>query len=205
MAQQLTGRQKSEAKRQIVISNPSVCYFCKSTGLTEADKFCPNCGFPQRGGQVAMKKFIWNVKNKHVLLVDQKKAISKARDTLFGIGALFLLFAVLSLTTVENGLIMFIASLIVAGGYVGLGFWSIKNPFPAILTGFFVFVTLLVLQGVIDPGSIFKGALGKGFIIAGLFYGYKGVKDSTVLEKELESIKKVKDLKTPDELSEMPS
>ena len=58
---QITGRQKSEAKRMIVISNPSVCHYCKSKGLTESDKFCPNCGFPQRGSQALMKNFIWNI------------------------------------------------------------------------------------------------------------------------------------------------
>ena len=69
----LTGRQRSEARRQIVITNPSVCYFCKSIGLTETDNFCPNCGFPQRGGQMAMKKFIWNMPKGVCMYTQQSK------------------------------------------------------------------------------------------------------------------------------------
>ncbi len=203
MAKQLTGRQRSEAKRQIVISNPSVCYYCKSTGLTEADKFCPNCAFPQRGSQTIMKRFIWNINNKHTLLADQKKAINKARNMLFGLSILFILFSILLGAITEFNLVVLITNFVVAGIYLGLGLWSRKNPFPAILTGFFLYITLLVSNAVIDTITIFQGLLMKGFVIAGFVYGYKGVKDSAILEKELESIKKAKDLTVPNEVSEM--
>ncbi len=203
MALQQTGRQRSEAKRQIVISNPSVCYYCKSTGLTETDKFCPNCAFPQRGSQTMMKKFIWNINNKHTLLADQKKAINKARNILFGLSILFTLFSILLGVITEFNLAVLLTNLVVAGIYLGLGLWSRKNPFPAILTGFFLYITLIVINAVIDPNTIFQGLLMKGFVIAGFVYGYKGVKDSAILEKELESIKKAKDLTVSNEVSEM--
>lgn len=203
MAQELTGRQKSEARRQIVISNPSVCYYCKSTGLTDGDKFCPNCGFPQKGSQPAMKRFIWNINNKHTLLADQKKAVNKARNMLFALAALFAVCSVLLGAIIEFNLIIVLTNLIVAGLYLGLGLWSRKNPFPAILTGFFLYVTLIVINAAIDPKTILQGILFKGFIIAGFIYGYKGVKESAILEKELESIKKAKDLTTPNDLSEL--
>ncbi|MBN8694004.1 MAG: hypothetical protein J0L69_12485 [Bacteroidetes bacterium] len=203
MSKQLTGRQRSEARRQIVISNPSVCYYCKSTGLTITDAFCPNCGFPQRGTQVQMKKFIWNINNKHVLLDKQKKAISKARNILFGLSILFFVFSLILGLGVEFNLFILISNLIVSGIYLGLGFWSIKNPFPAILTGFFLYITLIVINAVFDPATLLQGALMKGFVIAGFIYGYKAVKESAALEKELESIKKAKDLNIPDEVSEL--
>ena len=202
MAKQ-TGRQRSEARRQINISNPSVCYYCKSTGLTELDKFCPNCAFPQRGSQANMKKFIWNINNKHVLLADQKKAIRKARNLLFGLSILFVLISILQGVTSEFNLIILASNFVLAGIYLGLGLWSRKNPFPARLTGFFFYITLIVINAIIEPTSIFQGLLVKGFIIAGSVYGYKGVKDSAILEKELESIKKAKDLTVSDEVLEM--
>jgi|GEM_PF-429905 len=203
MAKQLTGRQRSEARRQIVISNPSVCYYCKSTGLTDADKFCPNCAFPQKGSQTLMKKFIWNINNKHSLLVDHKKAINKARNILFGLAILFTLFSILLGVVIQFKLVLLVTNLVIAGLYLSLGLWSRKNPFPAILTGFFLYITLIVINAVIDPGTIFQGFLMKGFVIAGFVYGYKGVKDSEILEKELESIKKAKDLTVPNDVSEL--
>lgn len=203
MANQQTGRQRSEARRQIVISNPSVCYYCKSTGLTDSDKFCPNCGFPQKGNQALMKKFIWNINNKHSILADQKTAINKARNILFGLAILFALFSILLGVVVSFNLIVLITNLVVSGIYLGLGLWSRNNPFPAILTGFFLYITLIVINAAIDPTTIYQGIIMKGFVIAGFVYGYKGVKDSAILEKELESIKKAKDLTIANELSDM--
>jgi hypothetical protein len=203
MALQLTGRQRSEARRQIIISNPSVCHYCKSTGLTLTDNFCPNCGFPQRGSQVQMKKFIWTINNKHTLLTNQKKAVNKARYTLFGLSALFVLFSI-GLGFINGfNLILLLSNFVIAATYLGLGLWSLKNPFPAILTGFFLYITILVINAILDPTSILSGLLIKSFIIGGFVYGYKGVKESAILEEELASIKKAKNLAVPNEMSEV--
>jgi hypothetical protein len=203
MAIQQTGRQRSEARRQIVISNPSVCYYCKSTGLTEADNFCPNCGFPQKGNQAQMKRFIWTINNKHTLLENQKKAVNKARYILFGLAGLFTLFSILLGAVLKFDLATLVSNFIIAAIYLGIGLWSLKNPFPAILTGFFLYITIIVINAILDPVSIFSGLLIKGFIIGGFIYGYKGVKESEALEEELASIKKAKDLAVPNEVSEM--
>ncbi len=205
MAKQLTGRQRSEAKRAITITNPSVCYYCKSTGLTSTDNFCPNCGFPQRGTQISMKRFINNIRNKHILLADQKKAISKARNILFALSGLFVLYAfVWAFADGEFSAVVLIAGLVISAIYLSLALWSRKHPFPAILSGFFFYTTLIVLMAIIDPASIFSGLMWKVIIIGAFYYGYKGVKDSEVLEKELEFIKKAKDLTIKDEMSEVP-
>jgi hypothetical protein len=203
MALQQTGRQRSEARRQIVISNLSICYYCKSTGLTETDNFCPNCGFPQRGSQAQMKKFIWTINNKHTLLTNQKKAVNKARYTLFGLSALFVLFSI-GLSFIDGfNLILLLSNFVIAALYLGLGLWSLKNPFPAILTGFFLYITIIVINAILDPATIFSGLLIKSFIIGGFIYGYKGVKESAILAEELASIKKAKNLAVPNELSEV--
>jgi hypothetical protein len=203
MAKQQTGRQRSEARRQIVISNPSVCYYCKSTGLTESDNFCPNCGFPQKGNQASMKRFIWNVNNKHTLLDKHKKAINKARNILYGLSAICLVVGILVGVLTKSNISIIITNVIASGIYLSLGLWSRKNPFPAILTGFFVYITIQVINVIYYPSTIYQGLVLKAFIIGGFVYGYKGVKDANALEKELESIKKAKDLTVPDEVSEM--
>ncbi|MBK6986475.1 MAG: zinc ribbon domain-containing protein [Bacteroidetes bacterium] len=200
---QITGRQKSEAKRMIVISNPSVCHYCKSKGLTESDKFCPNCGFPQRGSQALMKNFIWNINNKHTLLYKQKKAVSKARNILFVLSGLFAFFAILLGLLIDTNMAILISNFVVSLIYLSLGLWSKQNPFPAILTGFFVYISLMVINAVIEPTTLLKGLFMKVIVIGAFVYGYKGVKESEELEKELESIKKAKDFTIPDELSEV--
>ncbi|MFO0356184.1 MAG: hypothetical protein ACK50A_04455 [Sphingobacteriaceae bacterium] len=192
MTRKITGRQKSEARRKIVITNPSICYYCQSTGLTQDDLNCPNCGFPQRGSQVAMKRFIWNVNNKHILLDDYINAIDKARYILISISVLCLVMAFLFLKS-DDRILQFsfiLTSLI----YILIWHWSKSKPRQAILTGLIVYVVFLIVSGVFDPSSISKGGFGKIYILVGLYFGYKSIKKGLSLLAELETIKKAVDL-----------
>jgi hypothetical protein len=199
------GRDKSIANRTIEIADLSICYYCKTTGLTEKDKFCPNCGFPQRGSQVEMKRFVWNINNKKLLLADHKKAVDKARNILFVLAGIFPLFGLIIGALSDMDLFVIVSNFIVGGIYLGLGFWAKKNPFPAILTGFCLYITIMVISAVVDPTSIVKGIIMKVIIIGGFYYGYKGVKEAEALEEELAVVEKARDLKASDELSEVQS
>lgn len=206
MAKNLSGRQRDDARRNIVIADLSVCYYCKSKGLKEEDKFCPNCGFPQRGTQYEMRKFLSEVNLKHRLLQDHKKAVNKARYILFGLSALNFIVAILLAVIVRINVISFISVLILSGIFLGLGLWSRKNPFSAILTGFFVYVVLQVIQALLNPQSIFNGIILKIIIISGFIYGFKGAKEASDLEEELNNIKQSKNFSDTDgEMSTMPN
>ncbi|MDP4266278.1 MAG: hypothetical protein Q8880_02440 [Bacteroidota bacterium] len=181
-------------KCHIVIEDYTKCHYCKSIGLTQDDTFCPNCGFPQRGTQTEMRNFIWNIRNKKLLLKEQKKAINKGRNILFILAGLNLLFGIVLIVTGKINISVILGIMISAVIYFGLGIWSMKNPFPAILTGFFIYIVLSVIGAINDPKSILNGIIIKAFIIFAFIYAYLGVKDAEKLEKELESIKKAKDL-----------
>ena len=198
MKKKQTGRQRSEEKRTIVVSDLSVCYYCKSKGLTEKDRTCPDCGFPQRGSQVEMKRFIWNINNKHLLLNQHKKAIEQARNILFGLFALFTGLAVLFFVIKEN-FAEFVVFLLVGTIYLGLGLYSKYRPFVSILSGFILFIVTLIIHGVIDSESIFKALFMKGVVIAGFYYGYRGVSSAENIEAELELIKNAKLINTSEE------
>jgi hypothetical protein len=199
MSNTLTGRQRSEAKRQIVITNPSVCYYCKSTGLTEADNFCPNCGFPQKGTQSQMKRFLWLIRNKENLLDDKKKAVNKARNILFVLAGIFAVFGALFSLVMNQDVSVMVLNFIIAAIYLALGFWSRKSPLPCILIGFALYVIVIAINAVIDPVTLIQGLLMKVVVISALVYGYKGAKDSEEMEKELASISKAKNLVVQDE------
>ncbi len=196
-------KQRIRQQSIIQIADLSKCYYCKSTGLKETDKFCPNCAFPQRGTQGEMKKFLWNIRNKKKLLEDQRKAINKARNILYILAGLNLLLGILMGIVLMKDASVFIACVICAIVYALLGLWSTKNPFPAILTGFFFFIVIITLNAIVDPSTIMKGIIWKGIIIYGFVYGYKGVKKAEELEKELKSIKTAVDLNIPDEVQEL--
>jgi hypothetical protein len=177
-------------RKEITITDYSTCYFCKSTGLTENDKFCPNCAFPQRGTQADMQKYLALFKNKELILEEQKTAINKARNILFALAGLNLLFAILFGLVINNDFPALIIQFIVSMAYLALGFWCMKKPFPAILSGFFVYVVLQVMNAVYDPTTLYKGILWKVIIISAFVYGYKAALQSDKLEKDLASMKK---------------
>lgn len=187
-------RERRLKQSEIVIKDFTTCYYCKSTGLNEQDKFCLNCRFPQRGSQIEMKKFLNGLRLKNKLLVDKKKSVKKARNILYILAGFNLLFGLILGAIVNFDIEILISSLIGAGIYFGLAVWSKNKPFAAILSGFFIYIVFNVINAIADPHTIYQGIIWKIIIISGFVYGYKGVKDSEKLERELNSIKESKDL-----------
>ncbi len=183
-----------QKKDETDIVDLTICYYCKSTGLNEEDKFCPNCRFPQNGTQREMKRFLVNVANKKQLLIDKKKSVKKARIILFILAGLNFVFGIVFGIVLNFNIQILIGSILGALIYFGLGMWSRKNPFPAILSGFLIYVVFNVITAIANPATIVQGIIWKVLIISGFVYGYKGVKDSEALEVELASIKEAKDL-----------
>jgi len=181
-------RQRHLQKHRIVINDLSICYHCKTTGLTEDITFCPNCGFPQRGSQVDMKIFMNNHRKKNQLLKEQKKAVKKARIMLYILSGFYLVSSIAVGLINELNLPILIGGLMSSGIYFGLAVWSKTSPFPAILSGLFVYIIFNVIAGILDPHTIYQGLLWKIIIIGGFIYGYKGVKEGEKLERELNSI-----------------
>lgn len=194
MSKDLTGRQRDDAGRNIVITDLSVCYYCKSKGLKEEDKFCPNCGFPQRGTEQEMRKFLAEERSKQWLMQDHKEAVNKTRFVLFGLSALYFILAVLMVVSPGTNIFFSIIVFIFSGAFLGLGLWSKKNPFSATLAGFLVYALSLDIQTHIIPPSIFNGTVLKVIIFLGLLYGAKTAKDASDLAKKLNNIKQSKNV-----------
>jgi ribosomal protein L37E len=181
---------------QIIINDLSVCEYCYTTGLSETDKFCPSCGFPQRGTQTEMKKFIWTIENKREILATQKKAINKARNILYILAAINLIFGFIVGFLSDINLAIIISGTLTAIIFYALAEWSEKDPFPAILCGFFVYIAFIIMSAFADPNTLYQGLIIKIFIITWFIYGFKGAVDSRKLDKDLQSIRKVNDLKS---------
>lgn len=181
-------------RNKIEIEDISTCYYCKSTGLKEEDHFCFNCGFPQGGTQEEMKLFIWKIKNKEQLLLEKKRSVKKATTILYVLAVINLVFGIILGLLVEINILVLIVSVVVAGIYLALGLWSVKQPFPAILSGFFVYISFNVINAVADPTTIYQGIIWKILIISSFIYGYKAVKDSQKIEAELEIAKNSKNI-----------
>lgn len=181
--------------KAIEIEDYSVCYHCKTKGLKEDDFFCPICRFPQRGTQDEMRKFLQDMNRKHDLVHEKQNSINKARYVLFGLSFINLLLGTLiGFFSEYKSTAFFIASAIVAGIYLALGLWSIKKPFAAIITGFFVYIIFVAINAIGDPHTLYQGLFWKALIISAFVYGYLGAKDADKLEKELNDVLQAKDL-----------
>jgi hypothetical protein len=159
-----------QTKYDVEISDITVCFYCKTEGLTENDHYCPNCGFPQRGNLQEQKSFLCDVDNREIQMGQQKITLGFARYILFCIAIINLVVGILgvSYTTEE---VTYIPELIMAVIYMFLGIWATKKPFPAILTGLIIYVVMIIFKGIILPQSVFSGIIMKAIIIAAFCYG----------------------------------
>jgi hypothetical protein len=112
------------------------------------------------------------------------KHIRNARNILFVVAGIQLL----GLLTVKNeddlarsitiGIIVFVALL-----FAGLAFWTKKRPFAALLTALILYGSLLILDAVFEPSTIYKGLVLKIGIIVSLISGLRNAKEAEDLKK----------------------
>lgn len=118
-------------------------------------------------------------KNKHF---DADKVVKSARTTLFVMSGITFLSGVV-FYFLSKELAVLIVNIILTVIYVALGFWSKKKPLAAIFSGLVLYVTVIVLNGLIDPSTIFKGIILKGVV---LFYLGKGLYSAKAAQKNNE-------------------
>lgn len=143
-------------------------------------KFCVNCGFPENGTEQEKSKFI---AEKAILRSKQREApkrIKSARNTLFIIGGIQLVFS-LFIYFMQDDTAELIAGAVVFVIYLLLGFWSQKKPLIALILGLLVYLTLIGLAAMVDPSTLAKGIIMKVIIIA--FLG-KGINSALELRKK---------------------
>ncbi|MCG3136011.1 MAG: hypothetical protein HMLKMBBP_03798 [Planctomycetes bacterium] len=72
------------------------------------------------------------------------------------------------------------SNFVLAAGFVGLWIWAKRNAFGATLTAFIAFLTLVLVNAVVDPATIVQGVIVKILVIAALL---KGLKSGLALRK----------------------
>ncbi|MDR3716157.1 MAG: hypothetical protein P4L51_25420 [Puia sp.] len=80
--------------------------------------------------------------------------------------------------TLTVGIVVFIALV-----FAGLGLWTKKKPYAAILTALIFYGALLILDAVFEPASLFSGLLLKIGIIVALISGLRNAKEGEDLKK----------------------
>ncbi len=179
MATVTSGRARDEERRKVKITNRSVCHLCKKDGIKADEMFCPNCGFPQGGTETEQRKFLVDRRAKRSDIRDSERLIRRGRNCLLVIAGINLLnFA-------GAGTVLLAVGGVVSALFLGIAFWAMKNPFPAFLTGFIVYVSLHLFLGILSFDFLIHGLFLKIAIAGTLVYGMYAIKKIEKLKDEL--------------------
>lgn len=171
----------------IYINNPAECFICKRTGLDAAEKYCPGCGFPQNGDQTEQKAFYLDHFEKSAVFQDAQKQIKGAQNILF-VAAGFMVLGALILGALTGSAEDLVANLVLAGIFVGLGFWAKSKPLAASVTGLVIYATVVILTIVVWAMSGGSGRPPIGImtivVIITLVKGISGALKAEKIKKE---------------------
>ena len=167
----------------------NICENC-SISANASHKFCPNCGFPIGGMEQEKASFRLTVRSRQRFLKDANKQIKNAKYIIYALAGLFLLVGLFQGFAADDfgGMIV---NLVLSLMYLILASWADKNAFGAILTAFIVYITVHIINGIIDPLTIFQGLLMKVIFIGAFVKGIQSALEANRLMNELEKFKAV--------------
>lgn len=152
------------------ILDPLQCSFC-DTAMEENQAFCVSCGFPEKGTKQEQSKFhadrILNMRKSS----EARGGITSARNILFIIAALKMLWGVVFFFLLDKDSEVLITYTILAIIYLVLGYWSQKKPLVALILGLLVYITIIVLGVILDPTTIFSAVIIRILVIVYLAKG----------------------------------
>ena len=159
--------------------------------------FCPNCysefeiqpekcecGYPFNGDDMDKYKFMSTRIKKEKIIQEGINSASYSRNILFIIGGLNLLISLIFAFSSEDNS-YYLITMIYSSILIGLGFYSYKEPFFALLLGFLVMILIYVVIGFIDPAKLLSGLILKIVFVSGFIYGLVKIKQSENIDKNL--------------------
>ena len=73
----------------------------------------------------------------------------------------------------QEVILVFITNYFLAAVMFGLYLWARRSPFPALVTALCVYLSVIVLNGIVDPKTLVQGIIIKIFFITALIAGIK--------------------------------
>ncbi|MFO7259077.1 MAG: hypothetical protein DIU61_015360 [Bacteroidota bacterium] len=167
----------------------TVCEHCNSIN-GPMNKYCSQCSFPIRGSEGEKASFLLTVSSRRRFLDDARQKIKSARTVIFVLAALFFVFGLFVGFAMDDFPSM-IVSLVLCLIYLLLAAWCNQNPFGAILTAFIIYVTLIMVNMLVDPETLFQGIIIKIGIIAWLVKGIRSAHEAKGYLRELQNLRAV--------------
>lgn len=161
-----------------LIIAPKNCSHCNLEMQWE-QKYCNECGYPEGGTPQEQSGFHARQVMKKRGKAEASSRIKKGRNILFIVAGISFLSGVYYYFKLDDSSVL-IVNTVLSLCYLSLGFWSQKKPLVALMLGLLVYLTTLVLTGLIEPETIYKGILLKIFI---LVYMFKGINSALQLRR----------------------
>lgn len=160
------------------------CENCSSSAASD-NVYCTSCGYPILGSQEEKSRYILRVSSRKRLLHDAKLKVKEARTAIFVLAGLTLVFGLIA-EFASDDTATAIVSLVLCLFYLIMGVWSNKNAFGAILVSFIVYITLNILNAIVDPATLVQGIIIKIIFILAFIKGIRSASEAQRLMKELE-------------------
>jgi hypothetical protein len=174
---------------ELSVQNVVVCENCQSSQNAES-KFCPSCSFPIQGTDEAKRIFRLDVGIRKRLLKESEDEMKTAKKTIYVAAVIFFASGFIQYM-INDDFPTLIVNLIVSLVFLILAAWGASNAFGAILTAFVIYMTLQVVNVVVDPATLFQGIIIKVMIIAAFGKGIQSGLKARDLTKQLEKYKAV--------------
>lgn len=123
---------------------------------------------------------------KEILLSEAEKKLNRVKFILYAIAIVQLVLGLYYYFQNEalNMEVLIIQS-VVAALFFGLAFLVNKKPRIAVISALVLYLSLLILNSIADPGSIINGLLLKGLVIYAFVVGIKAAKEAEDLRTKL--------------------
>lgn len=124
-------------------------------------------------------------KRKVRVAIEGRSEITKARNALFIIGGFYVLVGFAEAFLIDGHELLYgIIDWVIAGVFIGLGFWTNSRPFVSLLIGLIFYVCLVLLFLVVEPATFIRGIIWKVVIVVVLV---KGIMNAMEEEKQMKN------------------
>ncbi|MFN8250806.1 MAG: hypothetical protein U0V75_02905 [Ferruginibacter sp.] len=118
------------------------------------------------------------------------KHIRQARNTLFIAAGILFLNAMILFSKFEFDLELlwldYLLWVVYIGGFIALGLWTKKKPYYAIIGGLILFGAFIVINALLEPGTILSGLIFKIAVIVFLIKGLNDAKNAQQMKEQFE-------------------
>jgi ABC-type multidrug transport system permease subunit len=161
------------------------CAACSSI-IRDEDFFCQHCGFPIKAPAEERDAFINSRNLKAYELSEMQKKIKNASTSIFVIGGFTAFLALVLYFTAhdkQDGLVLCLVNLVVAGIFLALGFWCKSQPVAAIISALSLYALLWIVSIIENPLNIVSGIIIKIVLIVYLIKGLNSAFEAQKIKK----------------------